>query len=55
MSNDEEVSLKIKNYARDILADPSNHEHLMDVINHSIVIISHTGCHNCYKSMYICI
>nr|XP_019569667.1 PREDICTED: uncharacterized protein LOC109435920 isoform X2 [Rhinolophus sinicus] len=53
MNPTEEVFLKIKFCARNILADPSNREHLVDVINHSVATITPTDCHTYFMNMYM--
>ncbi|XP_032949789.1 uncharacterized protein LOC117015302 [Rhinolophus ferrumequinum] len=53
MNPTEEVFSKIKFCARNILADPSNHEHLVDVINHSVATITPTDCHTYFMNMYM--
>ena len=53
INSTEEVLSKIKFYARNILTDPSNRKHLVDVINHLFVTITLTDCHNHYINICI--
>lgn len=54
-----EIFPKVKIYARNIFAGPSNREHFADVINRFVAIITSIDCRdlscatNCYKWVYI--
>ena len=51
LPNDKKVFSKIKFSTEDTLdTDPSNHEHLVDVVNHSVVTVTSTDCRNCYMN-----
>ena len=57
-TNDEVLPLKkvfpeIKFHARNILADPSKHEHLANVINHSVATIIPADYRNYCMNMYV--
>ena len=49
----EEVFSKIKFYARNVLADPTNSIHLKDIINQSVETITAANCNNFYTHMYM--
>ena len=49
----EEVFSKIKFCARNMLADPTNNQNLVDVIEESLATITPTDCNNYCMNMYI--
>lgn len=49
----EEVFSKVKLCARNMLADPENHENLIDVIKESVATVTATDCNNYYMNMYM--